>query len=135
MLKDELNPDALPELDDIIKLSAEDIRAMVLLDRRPKEFYNMVLRNTQEAAAIAQLIGHLCWKNYETSRRFGKIILKGLNNVNVVELKPYVEVMIAYLSLQDEYQEQRIEWLFGVPDFILVRAQNQHYSNDPRFDL
>ena len=108
---------------------------MVLLDRRPKEFYNMVLRNTQEAASIAQLIGHLCWKSYETSRRFGKIILKGLNNVNVGELKPYIEVMVVYLSIQDEYQEQRVEWLFGVPDFILVRPQNFPYSNDPRFDL
>ena len=102
-MKDELNQRALPDVEDIIKLSAEDIRAMVLVDRRPKEFYNMVLKNTQEAASVAQLIGHLCWKNYETSRRFGKIILKGLNNVNVGELKPFVEVMIVYLSIQDEY--------------------------------
>ena len=72
---------------------------MVLLDRRPKAFYDTVLKNTQEAAAVAQLVGHLCWKNYETSRRFGKLILKGLNHVNVGELKPYVEVMIVYLSI------------------------------------
>ena len=99
LLKDELDPEALPADEDIVKLSAEDVRAMVLLDRRPKGFYDTVLKNTQEAAAVAQLVGHLCWKNYETSRRFGKLILKGLNHVNVGELKPYVEVMIVYLSI------------------------------------
>lgn len=45
------------------------------------------------------LIAHLCWNNYEVSRRFGKFILKGLNNTNELEVKPFVECMKMYLSL------------------------------------
>ena len=48
-------------------------------------------------------MGHLCWGNYEVSRRMGKVILKGLNNTNELEVRPYVECMKVYLSLQDQY--------------------------------
>jgi hypothetical protein len=102
LLRDSLDPQNIAD-QEIITLPVEDIRALVQLDRKTKEFYNQLIKNTQEAPAIAQLMGHLCWRNYETSRRFGKIILKGLNNVGVMELRPYVELMIVFLSIQDQY--------------------------------
>jgi len=74
-----------------------------MLEKRSKEFYSVALKNTQEAHSVALLIGHLCWNNFEASRRFGKLILRGLNNTNEVEVKPYVECMKVYLSLADMY--------------------------------
>jgi hypothetical protein len=35
--------------------------------------------NLKEVTAI---IGHLCWKNFEMSRRVGKAIVDGLNKIN-----------------------------------------------------
>jgi len=84
-------------------LSGLDNRAFALIDKRSKDFFNIALKNTQESQNIAQLIGHLCYGNYEVSRRFGKIILKGLNNINEMEVKPFVTCMIVYLSLEDEF--------------------------------
>lgn len=60
------------------------------------------------------MIAHVCWKNYEVSRRFAKILLKGLNHINLHNLRPYVACMIQYITIPDEYQPQRIEWLLGM---------------------
>jgi len=82
-------------------MGLKDIRSVLLLEKRFKEFFTIALKHTQESQHVAWLIGHLCWNNYEISRRFGKIILKGLNNTNEMEVRPYVECMKLYLSLED----------------------------------
>lgn len=86
-----------------IILSTADVRSLLMFGKRAKEFYNIALKNTQESQHIAWLIGHLCWGNYEVSRRFGKLILKGLNAVNELEVKPYVDCMKVYLALNDQF--------------------------------
>ena len=60
------------------------------------------------------MIAHLSWKNYEISRRFSKVLLKGLNYINVSNLRPYVDCMLKFLTIQDEYQPQRLEWILGM---------------------
>jgi hypothetical protein len=47
------------------------------------------------------MIGHLCWNNYAFSRRVGKTILQGLNNVTEIELQPFLGCLSVYLSLDD----------------------------------
>ena len=84
-------------------MSVQDMRALVMADKRSKDFFNIALKNTQESRHVAHMIAHLCWGNYEISRRFGKIILKGLNNTSEMEVKPFVECMTAYLSLDDQF--------------------------------
>ena len=74
-----------------------------MCDKRSKDFYSVALKNTQESKSVATLIGHLCWGNYEASRRFGKLILKGLNNTDELEVKPFVDCMMIYLSLDDQF--------------------------------
>ena len=74
-----------------------------MLDKRSKDFYNIALKNTQESGHVAWLIGHLCWGNFEISRRFAKLILKGLNSINELEVKPYVECMKIFMALNDQY--------------------------------
>ena len=105
----------------------------MLVDKKPKEFFSLALKYTQESKEIAQMIGHLCWNNYAFSRRVGKTILQGLNNVTEIELQPFLGCLSVYLSLDDQFQTQRIEWLMGIPDFKLHRSDDMHLINDPRF--
>jgi len=72
-----------------------------MLEKRVKEFYTIVLKHSSESQHVAWLIGHLCWGNYEASRRLGKVILKGLNSTNEMEIRPYIDCMKVYLSLSD----------------------------------
>ena len=102
----------------------KDLRSILLLEKRFKEFFNIALKHTQEAPSIAALLGHLCWGNYEISRRLGKVILRGLNNTNELEVRPFVECMKVYLGLEDSYTEQRVEWLLGTPSWIMHRTRS-----------
>ena len=67
-------------------MKGEDLRSIMLVDKKPKEFFSLALKYTQEAKEIAHMIGHLCWNNYAFSRRIGKTILQGLNHVTEIEL-------------------------------------------------
>lgn len=35
-----------------------------------------------------------------------------------------------FLTIKDEFQLHRIEWLFGIPQTCLTRSQNNFYGND-----
>lgn len=106
-----------------------------MCDKRAKDFFSVALKNTQESKSVALLIGHLCWGNFEASRRFGKLILKGLNNTNELEVKPYVDCMTIYLALDDQFQEERVEWIMGIGFYNLQRAgQGYNYGNKVGLD-
>ena len=102
-------------------LNVQDLRALVMVEKRSKDFFNIALKNTQESRHVAHMIGHLCWGNYEISRRFGKIILRGLNSTSELQVKPFVDCMTAYLSLDDQFQEERVEWLMGFGCYVLSK--------------
>ena len=48
-----------------------------------------------------------------------KHILKGVNAISADEIHPYLTIMKAYLLIEDEYFDQRMEWIFGVPNLVI----------------
>jgi hypothetical protein len=103
------------------------LRSLMMIDKRSKEFFTSALKYTMEQVQVAELIGHLCWFNHAFSRKIGKAILHGLNNVTIEELKPFIVVMEVYLTVQDMWQELRIEWLFGINSIKMHRPQYHAY--------
>ena len=82
----------------------KDLKLLTLDEKKSKEFYKFIIdNNTTSEMQIGSLMAHLCWKNYEISRKFGKIILRGLNNVKLSLLRPYLAYMESYLTIKDEY--------------------------------
>jgi hypothetical protein len=61
--------------------------------------------------------------------------LKGINQVTEIELSPFLSPMGVYLTIDDSYQQTRIEWLMGLPDFKMERPIDPIYQNDPRFTI
>jgi len=41
----------------------------------------------------ARTIAHCCFKNYDFSKKIGKILLQGVNKTSVDELKPFATCM------------------------------------------
>lgn len=82
-------------------LKGDDLRAVMMVDKKPKEFYTLALKYTQEADEVSQLMGHICFNNYFVSRNIGKILLKGLNHVTEIELAPFLNPMGVYLTIDD----------------------------------
>jgi hypothetical protein len=48
-------------------------------NKRHKKLFKTLLANDHNPDALAPLIGHLCWHNYEFSRRIGKLLVSGMN--------------------------------------------------------
>lgn len=80
------------------------------------------------------MIGHLSWHNYEMTRRMAKMILLGLNKINEEELPPYLECFKVFVSIEDEFQESRIEWILGNADLLITRTHRQVQLNNYDFD-
>jgi hypothetical protein len=40
--------------------------------KRHKKFYEILLKYNYNSKELALMIGHICWKNFEISRRIGK---------------------------------------------------------------
>jgi hypothetical protein len=68
------------------------------------------------------MIAHLCFKNLAFSRKIAKHILKGVNSIYHDETATYLQLMKVYLSIEDEYFDHRMEWIFGVPDLVIRTA-------------
>lgn len=49
-------------------LKGDDLRAIMMVDKKPKEFYTLALKYTPEAKEVSQLIGHICFNNYFVSK-------------------------------------------------------------------
>jgi hypothetical protein len=75
----------------------------MMVDKKPKEFYTLALKYTQEADEVSHLMGHICFNNYYLSKNIGKILLKGLNHTTEIELAPFLNPMGVYLSIDDQY--------------------------------
>lgn len=75
----------------------------MMVDKKPKEFYTLALKYTQEAKEVSRLIGHICFNNYFVSKQIGKILLKGLNHVTEIELTPFLAPMGVFLTIDDSY--------------------------------
>jgi len=92
-------------------------------NKQIKKWLEVLMRDEGTTADINILIGHLCWKNLEFSKRVGKIILKACNSNQYKDLEAPLTYAKTYLGLQDEFQTNRMEWLLGFPDFATKADQ------------
>jgi hypothetical protein len=61
--------------------------------KRHKKFFEILLKADYNSKELALMIGHICWKNYEISRRIGKNLITSLNKVGARELESALEVV------------------------------------------
>lgn len=98
-----------------------------------KLFYANASKHGFALEEYSRLLAHLCFKNKEFSRRIAKHILKGTNKSSADEVGPYLEIMKQFLLIEDEYQPLRLEWVFGIADFIVKSTTSyQIYNSLPK---
>lgn len=61
-----------------------------------------------------------------------KHILKGTNKSTAEEIGPFLELMKQYLTIDDDYFQQRMEWIFGVADQVVKSNSYQMYNQQPK---
>jgi hypothetical protein len=86
-------------------------------DQKSKLWLQNLLKDITYTNDLQILIGHLCWKNLQFSRKAGKVILKGCNKHKTEEVMSPILIANEYLTLKDEFQSNRVEWMLGLPSF------------------
>jgi hypothetical protein len=61
-----------------------------------------------------------------------KHILKGTNKSTAEEIGPYLELMKKYLTIDDEFFNLRLEWIFGIADLVVKSAGYSMYNTLPK---
>jgi hypothetical protein len=92
-----------------------------------------------EVDEVSKALAHLCYKDLENTRKICKKVLKAIsysNNDNVYRLLVMVGRLI---SIKDEFQRERLEYLFGYPFLMHVNSNDSiqygvHISNKKNFE-
>lgn len=90
-----------------------------------KQFATKAIKESFEADNVGRLIAHWSYKNRENSEMFAKVFLKGINETEYEEVAPFLKALHHFLSIKDELQSLRFEWLLGIPmmmDGSLIKA-------------
>ena len=77
------------------------------------EFVPKHLRFGGKVAQVSKMIAHVCYKNRRSSKQACKIILKAINDFEVSKIPQYFDLLVELLTMEDEYQPLRIEWILG----------------------
>lgn len=90
-----------------------------------KQFATKAIKDAFEADEVGKLIAHWSYQNQENSALFAYVFLKGINEVDYEEVAPFLTAMHHFLSLKDDFQAKRLEWLLGTPmlmDGSMIKA-------------
>jgi hypothetical protein len=93
---------------------------------RKRNFWEILLKNEFNSEALGVLAAHLCWKNLDFSKKYGKLLIRNFNKIGMRELLPCLTALPTYLCIQDEFQSIRIEWMMGFPDFKIDKPRYHH---------
>lgn len=97
-----------------------------------KLFYLNASKHGYESEEFAKFVAHVCYQNKEFSKKMAKHILKGTNKSTAEEIGPFLELMKQYLTIDDDYFQQRMEWIFGVADQVVKSNSYQMYNQQPK---
>ena len=108
----------LDKLDESCFLDPDSLQTLFMDGtKKSKRWLEILMKDDTYINDLATLVAHMCWKNLLFSRKAGKVILKGCNKHNWQSLVGPITCAQVYLTIEDEFQNNRIEWLLGLPEF------------------
>lgn len=81
-------------------LEPEDIRSLFITDKRSKVFWELCLQyvgNNEAIHDLSKTMAHLCFRNYDFSRKIAKILVHGLNKTSADGVKPFAIAMSYFI--------------------------------------
>jgi len=93
------------------------------------EFVEMCLKEGVQCVELGKMIAHLCYKFEKFSKRISKLLLHGISRGDFEKVKSYLDVVTQLAIIKDEFQQSRLEWLFGVGilnSFTALKTDDQN---------
>ncbi|KAL4498387.1 hypothetical protein ABPG72_013193 [Tetrahymena utriculariae] len=84
-----------------------------------QEFYWKSMQENYDSQSICLIGQFMSQKQRIFSLSFGTLILRGINKTNCDHVKQYLDLMTSFLAITDEYQQTRMEWIFGYANLVI----------------
>lgn len=73
----------------------------------------------------SKLLNIICHENTVNSEKFAHLILYSMSKIyHSDDIKPLIEAMHEFLSLDDSLKKKRVEWLMGIPQLCHKELYN-----------
>lgn len=83
-----------------------------------KEMLSKMMEPSVGAADSTKEVIMMCKDNISLSKKVAKLLIKGINMYQVDKVTKYLKLLKKYLSIDDGFKLQRLEWCLGVPQII-----------------
>jgi ubiquitin carboxyl-terminal hydrolase 34 len=104
----------------IMKLCSTDPSRLTTNDRKIMsfEFFNkMITENNQKLACC--LVGTLCKDSLPLSEKVAFVLIRGIFSSNYDTIQPYLDVVSAFVLIDDRFKDYRLKWVLGMPTLSL----------------
>ncbi|KRX05033.1 hypothetical protein PPERSA_06667 [Pseudocohnilembus persalinus] len=110
--------DISTEKEDNKKLNEDDKKKYILSENDSTcilnvNFCSKFLENKTDEDCFNYIIKKSCYNNYENSKVMAEKILDKMKQTNAQNAL-WVDTFKYYMSIQDDLQDQRLEWIFGI---------------------
>lgn len=101
--------------DDLVKIyPMSDVGNKMLQD---KEMLGQLIEATPPKSDFASFC-EMCHGNIKMSKKMAKVLVKGINLNEQAKNGLYLKALKKFLLVDDSLKQQRLEWVFGVPQLV-----------------
>lgn len=94
------------------------------------EFVELCLKEGVQCVELGKMIAHLCYKYEKFSKKISKLLLHGISRGDFEKVKSYLDVVTQVAIIKDEFQQSRLEWMFGI-GILNSETRTVAITNDP----
>lgn len=80
-----------------------------------QNFYEKTLTNSYDCKSLGSIIQYWSTEDLKYSEGIAKMLLKALNDRDFTDLQGLFDVIAMFLTIEDSFNDQRIEWMLGFP--------------------
>jgi hypothetical protein len=81
---------------------------------------------------FGQILAETCKDNYKLSKKISKVFLRSIESAALESISGYLKALKPFLLLNDSLKQLKLEWIFGIPDFISRKNQG---DKRPKYGL
>lgn len=81
-----------------------------------------IVEDNAQNKDFGAMLTSMCKGNYRMTKKLSKIFLKAFNQNSAEKIAVYLKALMEFLLIQDEFQIQRLEWIFGIPQIKTFNA-------------
>lgn len=83
-----------------------------------------IVEDNAQNKDFGAMLTSMCKDNYRMTKKLAKIFFKAFNQNSTDKIAVYLKALMEFVLIKDEFQVQRLEWLFGIPQIKTFNGYN-----------